>query len=511
MSADDGHVTEGAHVFVVGGMAVASPAVEGQAVAVTGWLDTLARWLGMLGTVALIGLLTASVAFCRRRLPRVPPPRWVLPWLAALFLSEGSAVYVRLQQLPAAQGLWTALGILMSTSVGQVLAGKACLAIVLVGVLVAYRYGTDRPSWLPWLAPVLAFLLLISDALVSHSAATVEGTSLAIGAQLVHLCGIALWLGGLGDFATLFWSRVSHEPSAATELARAIPVFSVLAVGAVGLLTVSGLYLAQLHLGSVEQLLSTPYGRTLLAKLAVVALMLGLGGYHQFIAHPRLVASLDRSDGRRQLVCQGFKRTLRIEAALGLLALLLASSLGTTSPPSDVPAAAGATFRQAHTADDAQLVVEVWPLRPGPNTVRVAVTDRHGHALTDATAALLQLQAEGSDTAPLALTFDREAPGAFVKKDTVLGIEGRWKGQVTVQRRGAYDLHDRFELVLTSQTDPRAAPPSAAGIGTVTALAYLGIVGATLCLLLMSMRRLTAARQRIAVSHQRQLSQPDRR
>jgi copper transport protein len=449
--------------------------------------------------------------FCRRQSPRVPPPLWVLPGLAALFLSAGFAVYARLQQLPAAHGLWTALGILMSTSVGQVLAGKIGLAIVLVGVLVAHWYVTDRRPWLWWLAVVLAFLLLISDALVSHSAATVEGRSLALGAQLVHLCGIALWLGGLGYFATLFWSCVFPEQSPTTQLTWAIPVFSVMAVGAVGLLTVSGLYLTQLHLGSADQLLSTPYGRTLLAKLAVVALMVGLGGYHQFIVHRRIVASLDQLDGRRDIVWQRFKRTLRIEAVLGLLALLLASSLGTTSPPSGAPAAAAAAFRQARAVDDAHLAIEVWPLRPGPNTVRLTVTGHDGHVLTDATAALLQLHAEGSDTAPLGFTFDREAPGVFVKKDAVLGIEGRWKGQVTVQRQGAYDLHDRFELVLTSQTDRHAPPSSSVGIGTVTALAYLGIVGATLFLLLTSIRRLTAARLRIAVSNQRQVSQPDRR
>jgi copper transport protein len=510
MSADDGHVTEGAQVFAVGGTTVVLPGVEGLEIAVTGWLDTLARWLGMLSAVALIGLLTASLVFRRRRLPRVPSPSWVLASLAVLFLSAGLTVYGRLQQLPTAQGVWTALGILMSTSVGRVLAGKACLAIMLVGVLVASWYAVGRRSWHRWLAMLLAFLLLMSDALVSHSAAAVDGRSLAIGAQLVHLCGIALWLGGLGYFATQFWRGVFLEQPAATELARTIPAFSLLAVVAVGLLTGSGLYLAQLHLDSVEQLLSTPYGRTLLAKLAVVALMFGLGGYHQFIVHRRIVASLDQSDGGRNPVSQSFKRTLRIEAALGLLALLIASSLGTTSLPSDVPIADVPTFRQARTVGDTQLVIAVWPLRPGPNTVRLTVSDRDGRALTDATAALLQLQPEGSDAGPLGFTFGREAPGAFVKKDAVLGIEGRWKGQVTVQRQGAYDLHDRFELVLTRQTVQRT-PSSGPGIGTVTTLAYLGIVVVTLVLLLISIRRLSAARQRIAVSNQRQLSRSNRR
>ena len=78
------------------------------------------------------------------------------------------------------------------------------------------------------------------------------------------------------------------------ELAWAIPAFSLHAVGAVGLLTISGLYLTQLHLGALDQLLSTPYGRVLLAKLGVVGLMVALGGYHQFIVHPRILASLAR-------------------------------------------------------------------------------------------------------------------------------------------------------------------------------------------------------------------------
>jgi hypothetical protein len=73
MSADDGHVTEGAYVFVVGGTAMAD--LWGKPVtAVTGWFDALARWLGTLGAVALMGTLTTSLVFWRRRLPHVPPP-----------------------------------------------------------------------------------------------------------------------------------------------------------------------------------------------------------------------------------------------------------------------------------------------------------------------------------------------------------------------------------------------------------------------------------------------------
>ena len=109
MSADDGHVTEGAYVFVVGGAAMAGSPGASQVTAVTGWFDALARWLGTLGAVALMGMLTTSLVFWRRRLPHVPPPVYVLPWLAVLLLASSLTLFVRLQRLPVEGGGWAGL------------------------------------------------------------------------------------------------------------------------------------------------------------------------------------------------------------------------------------------------------------------------------------------------------------------------------------------------------------------------------------------------------------------
>jgi copper transport protein len=510
MSADDGHVTEGAYVFGVGGTVISGPPEAGQVIAMTGWLDALARWLGMLGTVALIGMLTISVVFWRRQLPHVPPPSYVLPWLALLLLASSLTLFIRLQRLSSDGGGWAGLGILMSSTIGQITAAKLGVVMLLVGALIGYWRVSRGRTWLWALALILTAMLLMSDALVSHSAATIARRGLALSAELVHLLGVTLWVGGLGYFATLFWWSTFREPSAASELAWAIPSFSVLAVGSVGLLTVSGLYLTQLHLGSLDHLLSTPYGRILLAKLCVVGLMVALGGYHQLIVHSRILARVDRSGRGMDPHSQQFRQTLRIEALLGLLALFFAAFLGTTSPPSTPPPRIDEVFRQTHAVDDAHVTIEIRPLRPGPYEIRLTVTGHDGQPLSDATGALLQLQVVGSKTAPIGVTLHRESAGVFGEGALILGIEGRWMGQVTVQRQGAYDLHDRFELALTSPTDQHALPPSPAGINMEMALAYLGIIGLTLFFILMSIRRLNAALQRIAVSNQRQVSQPDR-
>ncbi len=263
-----------------------------------------------------------------------------------------------MHQIAPEESLWAGMGMLMSTAVGAILTAKIGLIIGLAAVLVAYWCVSAGRMWLWLVALVLLMLLLISDTLVSHSAATAARRGLAIGAQLVHLVGVALWVGGLAYFATLFWWSVRRECPVTSELARAIPTFSLLAVGAVGLLTVSGFYLAQLHLVSVDQLLSTPYGRTLLAKLGIVVLMVGLGGYHQCIVQRRILARLAPSENSSDIVSQRLKRTLRIEAILGVLALLLAAFLGTTSPPSDRSSPIVETFRQVQDVDDAQVMLE---------------------------------------------------------------------------------------------------------------------------------------------------------
>jgi copper transport protein len=325
------------------------------------------------------------------------------------------------------------------------------------------------------------------------------------------LLGVALWVGGLGYFATLFWWGVRRERSCTRELAWAIPTFSLLASGAVGLLTLSGIYLARLHLGSFDALVSTSYGRILFVKLGVAAVMGALGGYHQFVVHRRVLAGLDYPNGQDDLISARFRRTLQLETLLGLLTVLVAAFLGTTSPPHVAESASAEVFRQERQVDDARLVLEIWPLRPGLNTVRLTVADDRGQPLASATAALLQLVPTQVDVGPVAVTLDQQSPGVFVKTGTFLGMEGQWKGRLMIQRQGAYDLNDRFELGLsgTSSHHSHDAPP--APVNVVTGLVSFGIVGVIGLLLRTSRRKLRSALRALESTGENPANHPCRR
>jgi copper transport protein len=470
LSADDGHLTEGAHGFVVGEGAAASRPAPARVRAVTPPLLPLGRWLALAGVLTVLGVTvfgawlgSAAGAARARRMA-------LLAGVGVLAVAEGLRLTALLRQATASSFLATGAGRAGAVELALTLA----LAVI---TLAAPRGGTGRA-----LTITLAVALLIAGAFAGHGAAA-EPAALAVAGHALHLVSLAAWVGGLGYFATLFWTA-RRDAERLPALAAALPRFSLAATAAVGGLAVTGLYLARLHLTQPRELLTTPYGTVLLAKLGVVALMLALAAHHRFVVQRRLARAPDPRVAHR------FARTVRVEAGAGLAALLLGAVLGSTAPPP--PAAAEPQrFRQAFTTEDAAVALEAWPLRPGHNSVSVAVTDAAGRPLADARAVLLQLTPSGAGVGPTALTLEGVGPGRFESGHLLLGLAGPWRGRLVVQRQDAFDLNHSFEL----RVGPGAAgrPGPRRGLDATTGLAALAIVAVTGLLLLDARRQLRAS------------------
>ncbi|WP_263104280.1 copper resistance CopC/CopD family protein, partial [Kitasatospora sp. DSM 101779] len=113
---------------------------------------------------------------------------------------------------------------------------------------------------------VLAVALSATWVGADHSSVGIQ-VPLALPTAALHLLAMALWLGGL---ATLLVGLRHGVPAAAVER------FSKLALGAVTVLTVTGVYQSWRGLGSWGALVDTEYGRLLLIKTGLVAGMVGL-------------------------------------------------------------------------------------------------------------------------------------------------------------------------------------------------------------------------------------------
>jgi copper transport protein len=141
--------------------------------------------------------------------------------------------------------------------------GVALLLWVIVGVV---KDGTERALWA---APALGLALAVVD-----GAAGTAGASLAaITAATLHEAAMGAWIGSLALLLAL-WNSLDHDRRAPV-LAR----FSQLSGAAIGVLIVTGLVLATIHLTQPVELFATFYGVILVVKLLVALIAIGLAAF----------------------------------------------------------------------------------------------------------------------------------------------------------------------------------------------------------------------------------------
>lgn len=200
-------------------------------VVTTGWV------LGALGTVAAIGLEGA--------------------WIA--------------QRPPGDMLNWDLITQVLGVHFGQVWFARALLWLF-AGVVLAQmlQRGSSAAGSLAWRvgSAATAFGLLRTTGMTGHASESARPV-LAQVADFLHVLGICAWLGGLAMLLFGVLSRRHPE-----ELKLVVPRYSKLAMGSVVVITVAGTALAWQTLGDVGKLFSTSYGRTLLVKIVLLAVIL---------------------------------------------------------------------------------------------------------------------------------------------------------------------------------------------------------------------------------------------
>lgn len=162
-----------------------------------------------------------------------------------------------------------------------------------------------------------------SLALTGH--ATVGGAGMSeFGGRLVHgmadavhaMCATG-WLGGLVALG------LTARRANGAALADALPRFSRLGYVLVAGILVSGCVNAAMLIETPRGLVTTDYGRLLLAKLALVAAMLGLALVNRLLLTPRI---------QRAAASRLFGWTVTAETGLGAAVLATVAVLGTLQP-----------------------------------------------------------------------------------------------------------------------------------------------------------------------------------
>ncbi|MFF8677233.1 copper resistance CopC/CopD family protein [Streptomyces sp. NPDC015237] len=267
----DSHPISGAFTFSVGQPSTTTAAVDTGPTEdpLTATLHKVARYLSYLAAALLIGVAAFAV-LCR------PPHVCALrrPLVAGWWTLLGATLALLVLRAPYEAGTGPAdaldagaLAETLTTRPGVLLLARLALlapvALFLVRAGRADRHRERRPVTAA-VGAVLALALASTWGAAEHASAGIQ-VPLAVTSFVLHLLATAVWLGGL--VALLVTLRAA--PDAAT-VAR----FSRVALASVTVLVATGVYQSWRGLGSWQALTGTTYGRLLLAKVALVTVLL---------------------------------------------------------------------------------------------------------------------------------------------------------------------------------------------------------------------------------------------
>ena len=384
----------------------------------------------------------------------------------ALFAAASVGQLLLLTTITYEAPLWSIFGgplwdTVTGTEWGGLWLWRMAAAIAFGVALAGLRFASEL--WQPavrLLALALGCAALWTLSLTSHGAATLDIRNLALTADFLHLVASALWVGAVFHLAIgvpLLGSLPDEERREC--LADLVPRFSVIAAMSVAVIVVTGVFSAWAQV-TVAEALSTPYGATLIAKMALVLPLLFLGGLNLVWVRPRLRRDTASADWLRRLLIG--------EAVLGVLILASVGMLTSLEPARQVASRELAEQRQFLTFSDTvagdTIALEVSPGLTGSNDLVVTLTDRLGRPIRNADEVMVRLVYVESDLGDDTLAASSRGDGTYVREDAQLSIAGVWQAELIVRRPDAFDARTafRFEALSTGGGGSAAISPSPA-------------------------------------------------
>ena len=209
--------------------------------------------------------------------------------------------------------------------------GVGWLLLVAAGVvgLVGFLGARRHESWGWKTALVAGAFAALALALSGHAVAVPRWQGVAVTADMLHVIGAGGWLGSLGVLliAGVPAARRLEPTRRDAAVATLFRAFSSTALIAAALLSGTGLFATWLHVGALAALWSSQYGRILLIKLAVVALVAITGAYNW----RRVLPKLGDETGTIRL-----QRSARAEIVIAVVVVMLTAILVATAPPSSM-------------------------------------------------------------------------------------------------------------------------------------------------------------------------------
>ncbi|MEV0806604.1 copper resistance protein CopC [Micromonospora sp. NPDC050200] len=420
----DSHPVSGAFTYSVGAPSAppTDSGVDSRANPVVDTAVKVAKYLGYVGLLLVVGPALVLAALWPHRLSRRGPAR--LAWAGTGLLALATLAELWLQVPYTAgggltdvtgDGLCEVLGSTYGTA-HLVRLGLLAAAVFLLRPLTRGPVGrTDA-----LILAVLAGAALFTWPLAGHAAAS-PAPAVSVVVDAVHLGSMAVWLGGLVMLAVFLLRRADER-----ELGAILPIWSRWAALAVAALLLAGLVQGLIEVGGVQPLLDTTYGRLLLAKIGLFALVIVVAAYsRQLVGRP--------TAAQRPV---SVRRAVWVELAITAVVLGVSATLVQTTPARVAATTEGSGgpasyFSTTLTSPIYSLQVELDPAERGNNSMHLYAYTPDNRPLPvaewKATAALPSAGIEPIDIPLLPLT-DNHVTG-----EISFPAAGEWQLRLTVR------------------------------------------------------------------------------
>ncbi|WP_404798616.1 copper resistance CopC/CopD family protein [Streptomyces pristinaespiralis] len=499
----DSHPVSGAFTFSVGAPSSTTVALPDEQAGggLVGFLYGVARYVAYSGFVLLAGG-AAFVLLCWHRGAAVRPVQrlvvhgWVAMTASTLAMLLLRGPYTTSGSLGDVLDLG-ALPAVLESKTGAALVSRllllgaaALFVAVLFGAFAKREDGAEKKDLTFGLAiggSVVAAGIAATWALSEHASTGIQ-PSVAMPVDVLHLLAVAVWLGGLATLLTALYR------SAAVER-RAVRRFSTVAFVSVVVLAATGLYQSWRQVGSWSALTGTTYGRLLLLKVGLVAVMVGVAWIsRRWTAQLAEVAEAEGATGvaaaeeaeeaeekdkdagtsvdparEAQLARQkaavataerkrnrdadhersGLRRSVLAETGVAVVLLAVTTVLTSTEPgrTEETAKAGDAQAAPAAPADPTEIRMPfdtggpkgkgtvrltLDPALSGANDMHVWIESPDGKAL-DAPEVKISFTLKAKEIGPLPITPDRITAGHWTASAVQIPMPGDWQVKVTVR------------------------------------------------------------------------------
>ena len=514
LSLDDGHVSKGTYVVGVGN----SVALTGMTKNVTADITVSSPMLGIakvpivLGQTYILGFVVPQIFIwkdihrrgMRNIVDSILIRRFSMPIIVcSIAMGVGASLIPIFQSILISENLSEYMNnlaiVYFETSNGLVWLIRVISCAIIA--LAAYYYRrmvindtvngfsstTSRTK-----ETIILFILLISisifvatNSFTSHSSAIATWSQLGILADFAHSVAVSIWIGGLMYILFVLFPNVitiSKNISGKAQqfmtqprsvLLLILSRFSVVSTICVGVVGITGLTLAWLHIQNMDELLISEYGRILIVKLSLVLPIIILGGYHQFwISKITKVFNFEgekESESSNTRFSDSFtslKRTVMIECILAASVLCVASFLTVTTPPGAmqnnedikvIPSGEMTSKNQdefIRTLETQGMPINlvISPFVSGFNNFTINIPGINEN-IGQVSNVSMELRKTDLSLGPIFAQLARINETAYSAYGGYLSQAGEWDLKVTIKRTNLYDLNYRVSFTVNKSGD----------------------------------------------------------